>query len=59
MALVQPLPSGKASCNLVFPAPELHDPATFDLATHGEPDFSKTDQPFWTDEQTHKVEEGT
>ncbi|UQG54265.1 MULTISPECIES: hypothetical protein [unclassified Marinobacter] len=59
MALVQPLPSGHIDRNLVFPAPELHDPATFDLAAHGEPDFSETDQLFWADEQTHKAEEGT
>ncbi|MBQ0762829.1 hypothetical protein [Marinobacter psychrophilus] len=48
---------GQASRNLVFPAPELHDPATFDLAAHGEPDFSETDQLFWADEQTHQSEE--
>lgn len=51
--------SSKVSSNLVFPAPELHDPTTFDLAAHGEPDFTETDQLFWADEQTHKVEEGT
>ncbi len=50
---------GEASRNLVFPAPELHDPTTFDLAEHGEPDFSETGQLFWADEQTHKAEEGT
>ena len=50
---------GKASRNLVFPAPELHDPTTFDLAKHGEPSFSETGQLFWADEQTHKAEEGT
>jgi hypothetical protein len=55
---MQPLPSGKASRNLVFPAPELHDPATFDLTAHGEPDFTETGQLFWADEQTHKAEEG-
>ncbi len=59
MALVQPLPSGKASRNRVFPAPELHDPTTFDLATHGQPDFSESGQFFWADEQTHKAENGT
>jgi len=50
---------GQGSRNLVFPAPELHDPVTFDLAVHGKPDFSETDQLFWADEQTHKAEEGT
>ncbi|UQG60332.1 hypothetical protein MIH18_22035 [Marinobacter sp. M3C] len=56
MALVQPLPSGHIDRNLVFPAPELHDPATFDLAAHGEPDFTEIGQLFWADEQTHKAE---
>lgn len=51
--------SSKASRNLVFPAPELHDPTTFDLAKHGEPSFSETGQLFWADERTHKAEEGT
>jgi hypothetical protein len=45
--------------NLVFPAPELHDATTFDLAVHGEPDFSETGQRFWADEQTHKAEAQT
>jgi len=49
---------GQGSRNLVFPAPELQDPATFDLAVHGEPDFTKIDQLFWADEQTHQSEEG-
>jgi len=31
MALVQPLPSGKTSRNLVFPAPELQSPVTFQV----------------------------
>ncbi|MCL1481424.1 MAG: hypothetical protein MH213_08970 [Marinobacter sp.] len=48
---------GQASRNLAFPAPELHDPTTFDLAAHGEPDFTETGQLFWADEQTHKAEE--
>ncbi|UQG60334.1 hypothetical protein MIH18_22045 [Marinobacter sp. M3C] len=48
---------GQASRNLVFPAPELHDPTTFDLAAHGEPDFTETGQLFWADEQTHQSEE--
>jgi len=51
--------SSKASRNLVFPAPQLYDPTTFDLAAHGEPDFTETGQLFWADEQTHKAEEGT
>ena len=59
MALVQSLASGQVSRNPVFPAPELHDPTTFDLVAHGEPDFSETGQIFWADEQTHKAEEGT
>jgi hypothetical protein len=50
---------GQASRNLVFPAPELHDPTTFDLAKHGEPSFSEIGQLFWADEQTHRAEEGT
>jgi len=49
--------SSEASRNLVFPAPKLHDPTTFDLAAHGEPDFSETDQLFWADVQTHQSEE--
>jgi hypothetical protein len=49
--------SSKASRNLVFPAPELHDPTTFNLAIHGEPDFTETDQLFWADGQTHQSEE--
>lgn len=51
--------SSEASRNLVFPAPKLHDPTTFDLAAHGEPDFSESGQLFWADEQAHKAEEGT
>jgi len=51
--------SRKTCINLVFPAPELHDPTTFNLAKHGEPSFSETDQPFWADEQTHKADEDT
>ena len=50
---------GEASRNLVFPAPELHDPSNFDLAAHGEPDFTETGQLFWADEQTHQPEEAT
>lgn len=49
----------EACRNLVFPAPELHDNATFDLVAHGEPDFSETGQRFWADEQNHKAEETT
>lgn len=48
---------GQASGNMVFPAPALHDPTIFDLATHGEPDFSETGQLFWADEQAHQPEE--
>jgi hypothetical protein len=48
---------GDACRNLVFPAPALHDGTTFDLAVHGEPDFTETGQRFWADEQTHKLEE--
>lgn len=44
---------------LVFPAPQLHDDTTFDLAIHGDPDFREIDQPFWADEQTHKAGETT
>lgn len=50
---------GQVHRNLVFPAPELHEATTFDQAEHGEPDFSKTEQLFWADEQTHKVKEAT
>ena len=48
----------QGSRNLVFPAPELQDPAIFDLAAHGKPDFTEIGQLFWADEQTHQSEEG-
>ncbi|MDV3502205.1 hypothetical protein [Marinobacter sp. M-5] len=50
---------GQAHRHLVFPAPELQEATTFDQAEHGEPDFSETEQLFWADEKTHRVEEIT
>jgi hypothetical protein len=51
--------SGEVCRILSFPAPELHDATTYDVAKHGQPDFSETDQLFWADEQTDKLEEAT
>lgn len=36
-----------------FPAPAPADVLRYDPDQHDEPDFSKTKQPFWADEQTH------
>ena len=37
----------------VFPAPPPTDVLRYDPKRHDKPDFSKTNQPFWADEQTH------
>lgn len=42
---------------VAFPAPPLEDDTVFDAGTHGTPDFTLVEQPFWADEQTHKPED--
>lgn len=37
----------------VFPAPAPIDALIYNPDNHGEPDFAKTMQPFWANEQTH------
>jgi hypothetical protein len=37
----------------VFPAPSPTDVLRYDPDQHDEPDFRKTKQPFWANEQTH------
>lgn len=37
----------------VFPAPPPTDVLRYDPDQHDKPDFSKANQPFWADEQTH------
>lgn len=38
-----------------FPAPGVKDPTRYGPA-YAKADFNKTNQPFWADEQTHKVQ---
>jgi len=37
----------------IFPAPAPADVLSYSPEDHGEPDFAKTKQPFWANEQTH------
>lgn len=39
--------------DLVFPAPAPTDVLSYNPDSHAEPDFAKTKQPFWANEQTH------
>ncbi|WP_336365608.1 hypothetical protein [Marinobacter sp. C2H3] len=44
-------PGGEARA---FPSPPLYDDVKFLPDSHEKPDFTKTDRPFWADEQTYR-----